>query len=265
MMVWAVSCQKGGVGKTSTTVALGGLLASKGRKTLLLDLDPHGSLTSYFKMDPDNVERSGYDLFRSALDKTSTNIRLSIMPTGVENLSVVPAATAMATLDRQASGMDGMGLVISNALKQVSDEYDHVLLDTPPMLGVLLVNALAACDRLLIPVQTEFLALKGLERMMRTLDMINRSRPEPLPYTVIPTMFDKRTRASVESLNVLRNHYGSALWRGFIPVDTKIREASRIGLPISECMPNSRATQAYGQLLESLLHRRARSVQKMAI
>ncbi len=265
MKIWTVSCQKGGVGKTTTVVTLGGLLASKGYKTLLVDLDPHGSLTSYFRMDPDTLEKSGYDLFRAVMDRSEINIRASIVETAVDGLSVIPSATAMATLDRQASGLDGMGLVVTNALAQISEEYDYVLLDTPPMLGVLLVNALAACERLLIPVQTEFLALKGLERMMRTVQMINRSRAEPIPYTIVPTMYDQRTRASIESLNSLRNHYGRELWKEVIPVDTKVREASRLGIPASICMPNSRAVQAYEGLLESLLHRRTQSVQKMAM
>jgi chromosome partitioning protein len=265
MKVWTVSCQKGGVGKTTTVVTLGGLLASRGYKTLLVDLDPHGSLTSYFRMDPDTIEQSGYDLFRATINKSKLTIRSTIVDTGFENLSVIPAATAMATLDRQASGLDGMGLVVSSALSQISEEYDFVLLDTPPMLGVLLVNALAACERLLIPVQTEFLALKGLERMMRTVQMINRSRANPLPYTIVPTMYDQRTRASIESLNALQNRYSKNLWKGVVPVDTKVREASRLGSPASVCMPNSRAVLAYGQLLESLLHRRKRSVQKMAM
>ncbi len=265
MKVWTVSCQKGGVGKTTTVVTLGGLLASRGYKTLLVDLDPHGSLTSYFRMDPDTIEHSGYDLFRATINKSKLNIRTTIVDTGFDNLSVIPAATAMATLDRQASGLDGMGLVVSSALSQISEKYDFVLLDTPPMLGVLLVNALAACERLLIPVQTEFLALKGLERMMRTVQMINRSRAEPLPYTIVPTMYDQRTRASIESLNALQNRYSKNLWKGVVPVDTKVREASRLGSPASICTPNSRAVLAYGELLESLLHRRKRSVQKMAM
>lgn len=265
MKIWTVSCQKGGVGKTTTVVTLGGLLTSRGYKTLLVDLDPHGSLTSYFRMDPDSIQKSGYDLFRAVMDRSKANIHESIVGTEIENLSVVPSATAMATLDRQASGLDGMGLVMVNALAQLSKEYDFVLLDTPPMLGVLLVNALAACERLLIPVQTEFLALKGLERMMRTVQMINRSRAEPIPYTIVPTMYDQRTRASIESLNALRNSYGRELWKEVVPVDTKVREASRLGIPASICMPNSRAAKAYEELLESLLHRRTRSVQKMAM
>lgn len=263
MKIWTVSCQKGGVGKTTTVVTLGGLLASRGYRTLLIDLDPHGSLTSYFRMDPDALDNSTYDLFRGVIDNVAVDIHPAIVQTKFDRLSVLPAATAMITLDRQASNLKGMGLVISNALLQVVDEYDYVLIDTPPMLGVLVVSALAACDRLIVPVQTEFLALKGLERMIRTLKMINKARPGSIPFSIVPTMFDKRTRASVESLNLLRNHYPRALWKGVVSVDTKIREASRIGTPLSIFMPNSRASQEYGELLDSLIRKRSRNNHKM--
>lgn len=264
MKIWAVCCQKGGVGKTTSIVTLGGLLASRGYRTLLIDLDPHGSLTSYFRMDPDAQDKSGYDLFRGAIDGKAVDIHPIIVQTKFDCLSVLPAATAMITLDRQASGLKGMGLVISNALSQVVDEYDYVLIDTPPMLGVLVVSALAACDRLIVPVQTEFLALKGLERMLRTLQMISKARPGSIPITIVPTMFDKRTRASLESLNQLRNRYPGKLWKGVIAIDTKIREASRIGAPVSICIPNSRAAQEYDELLEALMRKHSRNRQKMA-
>jgi chromosome partitioning protein len=121
------------------------------------------------------------------------------------------------------------------------------------MLGVLMVNALAACDRLLIPVQTEFLALKGLERMLRTLQMIGRSRGGGLPYTVIPTFFDRRTRASMDALRALRDQYGENLWSRVIPVDTQFRESSRAGVPINRYNPAARGSEAYQSLLRWLL------------
>jgi chromosome partitioning protein len=185
--IWSIANQKGGVGKTTSVVSLGGLLAERGARVLLIDLDPHGSLTSYFRYDPDSLETSLYDLFFNQRCKDLDYIHKVIKPTTGKGVDLLPATTALATLERQVSGQDGMGLVLAKALGQLWDDYDYALLDTPPILGVLLVNALAACQRLVIPTQTEHLALKGLERMVHTLKMVMTSQKRPLPYTIVPT------------------------------------------------------------------------------
>lgn len=254
MKIWAVSNLKGGVGKTTTVVTMAGLLSSWGYRTLMIDLDPHGSLTSYFKMNPDDIESSVYNLFQNISQKQKNyNPKPYIVKTSIENLSIIPASTALATLDRQISGLEGMGLGIANALAEVADDYDYVLLDTPPMLGVLMVNALAACEHLIIPVLAEFLALKGLDRMLHTTKMIFRSRKNPPSYTILPTMFDKRTKAAQKSLEQLRADHLGFVWDGVIPTDTKLREASRVGIPGSYYAADCRSVEAYANLLESLI------------
>ena len=271
MKIWAVANQKGGVGKTTTAISLAGLLAARGSTALLVDMDPHGSLSSYFGHDPDAVETSLYTLFQykdaAALSKQRVAVAAGVLPpatlvrpctsqvirpTRFNRISVLPASSGLATLDRQLSGQDGMGLVVARALAEVQNEFDYALLDCPPMLGVLMVNALAACEHLLIPVQTEFLALKGLERMLHTLAMITRARKQPLVYTIVPTLFDRRTRAGVESLNLLRQKYRET-WSGEIPVDTQFREASRAGAPLPLSNPQARGSIAYAGLLDNLL------------
>lgn len=256
MKIWAIANQKGGVGKTTTAVTLAGLLAAEGQRTLLVDLDPHGSLTTYFGLDPDSIEISVYTLFKDRADRRPrTHYRDVLHATQFENLSLLPAATALATLDRQLGTQDGMGLVLSQTLTDLQAHYDHVLIDCPPMLGVLMVNALAACHKLLIPVQCEFLALKGLERMLHTLKMISRARGGEVSKLIVPTMFDKRTRASGEALQVLRERYSQEIWSEVIPVDTQFREASKAGRPLSLWQPRSRGALAYLSLLDQLLDR----------
>jgi chromosome partitioning protein len=164
----------------------------------------------------------------------------------------LPATTALATLERQVSGQDGMGLVLAKTLAQLWDDYDYALLDTPPILGVLLVNALAACQRLVIPTQTEHLALKGLERMVHTLKMVMSSQNRQLPYTIVPTLFDRRTHASVITLKEMRELYPENVWQEAIPIDTKFRDASHEGLFPNEMDSLSRGVRAYRHLLAEL-------------
>lgn len=253
MRVWAVANQKGGVGKTTTSIALAGLLADAGKRVVVLDLDPHGSMTSYFGHDPDNLEHSVFDLFQhngTVPDGLPWQLLLS---TSHERISLLPSSTVLATLERQSPGQNGLGLVIAKSLSQLWQDFDYAIIDSPPLLGVLMVNALAASQQLVIPVQTEFLAMKGLERMVGTLAMINRSRKQPLPYVIVPTLFDRRTQASMNTLKVLRAGYPDSLWPAFIPIDTRLRDASRAGLTPSQFDSGSRAVLAYRALLKHLL------------
>jgi len=251
--IWAVANQKGGVGKTTTAVNVGGVLAREGRRTLLLDMDPHGSMSAYFGLDPDSQERSLYQLFQHKKSQREISPAEVVCATGFDNLDLIPASTAMATLDRQLGAADGMGLVIARALQKLAGRYDFVLIDCPPQLGVLMINALAACRHLIIPVQTEFLAVKGLERMLRTLEMIQRARHRVPEYTILPTMYDPRTRASTGTLRLLRERFAQHLWRSVIPVDTLFREASRLGVPLTIKAPRDRGSEAYAALLRDLL------------
>lgn len=250
MRTWAIANQKGGVGKTTTTAALGGLLASQGMRVLLVDMDPQASLTGYFKI-PVGTGGNAYTLF--AGDNPPDILSELLHDTGRERLSLLPSLPALATLDRQLGRRNGMGLVLRQALASVTEDFDHVLIDCPPMLGVLMINALAACDRLLIPTQTEFLALRGLERMLDSLHMIERSLRIQLPFTIVPTLFDTRTHASRSSLDTLRERHGHLVADNVIPTDTQVREASAAGVPASLWPAARRAAPSYHLLLDELL------------
>ncbi|MCP4407876.1 MAG: ParA family protein [Gammaproteobacteria bacterium] len=252
MNIWAIANQKGGVGKTTTTITLGGFMAAAGEQTLLIDLDPHCSLSTYLGIDTDKDERSAYTLFKQVADGDEPQTHSQIANTRFDNLHVLPASTAMATLDRQLGSRAGMGTVIARSLEGLDMEYQNVLIDCPPMLGILMVNALAASERLIIPVQTEFLALKGLDRMLRTLEMIQHACKRQLQHVIVPTMYDRRTRASIDTLKVLQERYTGTLWESVIPVDTQFREASQAGVPLSINMPRSHGALAYEALLNTL-------------
>lgn len=262
METWVIANQKGGVGKTTTTITLGALLASRGERVLLIDLDPHASLTAYLKFDPDSVEASMYEVFLSG-----RSINENVRETNINNMYVLPGSPALATLDRQFGTKQGAGVALKKALEQLDMEIDYVLIDCPPILGILMVNALAAADFLIIPVQTEFLALKGLERMMRTLTMITHARKAAIPFIIVPTLYDKRTRASRDTLEKLREIYIDTLWDLVIPVDTQFRDASKNGVPLSELSRHARGVLAFEALLDSVTEMRAEnnSYQKLKI
>ena len=259
MIVWTVANQKGGVGKTTTTISLGGLLADKGYKVLLVDTDPHASLSYYFGIESEDLELNVYDLFIQVA--TREQVLQSLCPTKYPNIDILPATMSLATLDRALGAKGGMGLVLKKALDKIADEYDFVLIDCPPVLGVLMVNALAACQRIIIPVQTEFLALKGLERMMKTMEIMQGEQKSPFNHTIVPTMFDKRTKASLLAYRKLQELYPESVWPGVIPIDTNFRNASEAQKLPSDYANNSRGVFAYKNLLQQLINMHEKSTE----
>lgn len=252
MIVWTVANQKGGVGKTTTVITLAGLLSTQGKRVLLLDTDPHASLTSCFGYDSDELETTLYDLFIDR-EKSLEEIKKLIIPTDVKNISLMAGSIALATLDKSLGSEDGVGLLLDRALKLLENDFDVAIIDCPPVLGVMMVNALAASSRIIVPTQTEFLALKGLERMMKTFEILRGTKSKPLDYIVVPTMFDKRTRASHESLDSITQNYRDVMWGDVIPVDTRFRDASQQHIPANILFPESRGVKAYQMLLADLL------------
>ncbi|MCG9697129.1 ParA family protein [Shewanella sp. Isolate11] len=253
MKIWTVANQKGGVGKTTTVVSLAGSLAKQGKRVLMVDTDPHASLGYYLGIDSEQVPGSLYDLFMQHQSLTRQRVMAHIVPTRISEIDLLPATMALATLDRTLVHKEGMGLILKKLLAFVEAEYDVVLIDCPPVLGVLMVNSLAASQHIIVPVQTEFLAIKGLDRMVKTMLMMGRSKKINYSYTIVPTMFDKRTKASPAALTQLSQDYANRLWPDVIPVDTKFRDASLAHLPITHFAGFTRGGKAYDRLLDYLL------------
>jgi chromosome partitioning protein len=197
------------------------------------------------------LDLSVYELFTQVSSKEQ--ILQTLCPTNYPNIDILPATMGLATLDRSLGTKGGMGLVLKKAIQKVADSYDYVLMDCPPVLGVLMVNALAAADRIIIPVQTEFLALKGLDRMVKTMEIMQGEQELPFKYTIVPTMFDKRTKASIIAFKKLQEIYVYKIWPGVVPIDTNLRNASIAQKVPSDFAANSRGTLAYKSLLHYLL------------
>ena len=252
MKTWAIINQKGGVGKTTTAITLAGHLCNEETRTLLIDLDPHGSLTSYLGYNPDEVDTGIYSLFENPTQNAAEVARL-LLPTSLKNTYLFAASAALATLDRQMGTGAGKGLVVQQAIECVAEKFKFGIVDCPPMLGILMINALAACDQLLMPAQTDYLSLKGLDRMLHTLDMVEKSLGQKKPYMIIPTMYDQRTRASIDALKQMREKYQYHVWGSVIPIDTRFRDASKAAVPLSQLAPKTRGSVAYRELLDFLL------------
>jgi len=253
LRVWSIANQTAGVGKTTASIVLGRLLAARGHQTLLLDLDPRGSLTSRFEIDPDSISSSIHNLFLDAAAKKRLEPSVHIVPTLYAGLSILPASTSMAALEGRIGTGNGMGWVISRSLKALGDAYDYALIDTAPIPDMLMVNAFAACEHLIVPVSCESLALDGLKRMLKVIEMINKSRQDNLRFTVVPTLFDRRSRASVKALRELRERHPERIWKAAIPVESKLRGTSRTSAPLFDFISQSPAVNAYDKLLGLLL------------
>jgi len=249
MRVWAIANQKGGVGKTTTTLALGRGLAMRGYRVLLVDLDPHSSLSRAFGVPADPPPLGVMELFAPEGAELAPLVRA----TEIENLSFVAAQTSLATLERRSATQPGLGLALSNALARGGQAYDYVLFDCPPTLGLLMVNALAAADRVIIPTQTEPLALHGLTGMCRTTDMIERSRQRPLPVSILPTLHDKRTRTGNDTLRQMQEQHGARVWEDAIPNDTRICNVDVLTQSMPPAQYPGRGLSAYRRALDWLL------------
>ncbi len=258
MNIWTIANQKGGVGKTTSVATLAGILSSKGYRVLMLDCDPQASLTAYFGFDSEELDSTLFQWFQN-FPKNYEEAKAPILKIGNEVtretsiIDLVPGCMSLATLDKKFNDKEGMGLAIGKTLKYLEADYDFVLFDCAPVLGILLINALSACQNLLVPVQTEFLAIKGLERMIQTINMVVKAQKHDIGYTIVPTMYDQRTNASLHAHETMKSKFKEHLWSKVIPVDTKFRDASRLNRTPSSLYPNTHGVIAYEALTELVI------------
>jgi chromosome partitioning protein len=242
--VVAIANQKGGVGKSTTAINLGAGLALQGERVLIIDLDPQGNTSSGLGVDRALIEMSTYDIL---VDEAPVSDVLE--PTSVRGLHVVPATIELAGAEIELVSMFSRELRLKKALDDVVEEYDFVLIDCPPSLGLLTINGLAAADEVLIPIQCEYYALEGVSQLTRNIELVTGSlNPQLVVEGVVLTMFDGRTTLAADVVEQVRNHFGETAYRTVIPRTVRLSEAPSYGEPIEAYDDMSRGAIAYREL-----------------
>lgn len=250
----ACANQKGGVGKTTTVVNLGSYLALTGDRVLVIDLDPQGNATSGLGFDRNTIDRSVYD---AVVD--GSPIDDLILPGPIEGLDVVPSAIALAGAELELAPVEGRERRLARRLADVTQSYDYILIDCPPALGLLTVNALTAADSVLIPLQCEYYALEGLTQLLATLDLVRDNlNPRLAIHGIVLTMYDARTNLSADVAAEARRHLGDLVYRAVVPRSVRLSEAPSHGLPIQRYSPESTGAMAYAALANELRQRDGR-------
>jgi len=240
----AVANQKGGVGKTTTAINLGAGLAELDYRTLIVDLDPQGNATTGVGVNPRNLDTSMYDVIINEVP-----IENCIEATSFRNLFVAPASLDLAGAEIELVPAFSRELRLRRALDAVSDDYDFVLIDCPPSLGLLTVNGLAAAYEVLVPIQCEYYALEGLGQLLRNVELVRRSlNPDLDVSTIVLVMYDARTKLAEQVVQEVRSHFGDRVCRIVVPRTVRLSEDPSFGQPIMAFDPTSRGAIAYREL-----------------
>jgi chromosome partitioning protein len=256
----ACANQKGGVGKTTTVVNLASRLVQSGDRVLVVDLDPQGNATSGLGLDRAGFDRSGYDAIIDDLPMRD------VIVTTAFGIDVVPSAIALAGADIELATREGRERRLDRAINSIADRYDLVVIDCPPSLGLLTVNALTAADTVLIPLQSEYYALEGLTQLLATIDLVrDHLNPTLAIEGVVLTMADGRTNLSADVAAEARRHLGGLVYDTVIPRSVRLSEAPSHGLPIDRYAPGSRGALAYAALAEEFRSRRSMRVRPQAV
>ena len=248
----AIFNQKGGVGKTTTNINLGACLALKGKRVLMLDIDPQGNTTSGIGVSKKELEYTVYEL----LIEDNFDPRDAVLHTSVENLDLIPANVDLAGAEIEMVQLEGREKRLQKAIDKIRNDYDYIFIDYPPSLGLLTINSLSAVESVLIPIQCEFYALEGVSQLMSTIELVRKNlKPDLEVEGVVLSMFDGRTNLSIQVVQEVKKYFGAKVYSTVIPRNIRLAEAPSFGMPIVEYDPRSKGAEAYREFAEEFLER----------
>lgn len=247
--VIAVANQKGGVGKTTTAVNLAACLAKQGRKVLLIDSDPQGNATSGLGFDKRDVRKCIYDAIINDVPMADT-----LKHTAYENLDIIPATIQLAGAEIELVSLMNREGRLKNSLERIKHDYDYVIIDCPPSLGLLTINALTAASSVMIPVQCEFYALEGITMLMNTIQLVQRNLNPALKLEgVVMTMFDSRTNLAQDVVEEVKKYFKTKMYKTIVPRNVRLSEAPSHGMPVIDYDSKSKGAQVYMELSQEVI------------
>ena len=247
----AVANQKGGVGKTTTAINLSSCLSALGKRVLAIDMDPQGNMTSGLGVDKDNVERTVYDLIIGR-----ASVEECLCKEVFENLDLLPTNIDLSAAEIELIGVENKEFIIRDEVAKIRGNYDFVIVDCPPSLSMLTINAMTTADTVLVPIQCEYYALEGLSQLMHTIDLVKeRLNPDLEMEGVVFTMYNARTNLSLQVVENVKDNLDQTIYKTIIPRNIRLAEAPSHGLPINIYDPKSSGAESYMLLAEEVIHK----------
>ena len=248
----AIANQKGGVGKTTTSINLSAALGAKGKKVLVIDTDPQGNTTSGYGIDKNELDYSVYDLMLG-----ECSVHDCIIKNVIENVSIIPSNVDLSAVEIELIGKEQKEYILKKEIDYIKDKYDFIIIDCPPSLSMLTINSMTTANSILVPIQCEYYALEGLSDLLHTVNLVQeRLNPELAMEGVVFTMFDARTNLSNQVVENVKNYLGQNVYKTVIPRNVRLAEAPSYGQPINIYDPKSAGAEAYAMLADEVIKRK---------